>query len=153
MQRSLALAPPASPTLSVLSSGSPAVRRTERQRSLAFTPTHCVRCCPFFLAVRLRLTGKKGNVRWRSLLRLRLRLETYPSELESGGRSHATFAYAHSNSLRSLLSVLPCESPDGSSGKKATFTSFTPPASPTLSVLSSRLLCPHLNGHSLNSAT
>ena len=30
--------------LSVLSSGSPVVRRTERQRSLALTPTHCVRC-------------------------------------------------------------------------------------------------------------
>ena len=44
----------------------------------------------------------------------------------------ATFAGAHSNSLRSLLSVLPCESPDGSSGKKATFAALTPPASPTL---------------------
>ena len=85
----------------------------------------------------------------------------YPSELESCGRSHArvpqlqlarnsplrsverltcgspdrkaTFADAHSNSLRSLLSVLPCESPDGSSGKKATFAALTPPPAATLS--------------------
>ena len=44
--------------LSVLSSGSPSVCRTERQRSLALTPTHCVRCCPFFLRIALRLFGK-----------------------------------------------------------------------------------------------
>ena len=58
------------------------------RRSLFFatfavlTPTHCVRCCPFCHANRLQLFGQKGNVRC-----------------------------AHSNSLCSLLSVLPSKSP------------------------------------------
>ena len=38
LQRSLALTPPPTATLSVLSSGAPAVCRTERQHSLALTP-------------------------------------------------------------------------------------------------------------------
>ena len=65
---------------SVFPCDSPAVRRTERQRSL------------------------------HSLLRLRLRLETYPSELVSCGRSHATFA-ALTPTPAATLSSLPCESP------------------------------------------
>lgn len=41
--------------LSVLPSGSTAALRTERQRSLSLTPTHCICCCPFCHANRLRL--------------------------------------------------------------------------------------------------
>ena len=54
----------------------------------------------------------------------------YPSELVSCGRSHATFAYAHSNSLRSLLEDLSqrtrelwkvsCESSPASAGVELT---------------------------------
>ena len=59
--------------LSVLSSDSPAVRRTERQQSLTLTPTHCVRCCPFCHANRLTALRAKRQRSLRSLLRLRLR--------------------------------------------------------------------------------
>ena len=100
LQRSLALTPPASPTVGDLSQracelrkvpfesspalagmeftvsslpfGSPEALREKRQRSLRSLLRLRLRC-PFFLANRRRLFGKKGNVRWRSLLRLRLR--------------------------------------------------------------------------------
>ena len=97
----------------------------------------------FCHANRLRLFGQKGDVRWCSLQLTSFvawRAADFPrlqpawnSPLRSVERltcgspdRKATFAYAHSNSLRSLLSVLPCESPDGSSGKKATFAALTP---------------------------
>ena len=66
------------------------------QRSLALTPTHCVRCCPFFRRIALRLFGKKGNVR----------LELTPPPT-------------------AMLSSLPCESPCGSSDRKAFVPSFS----------------------------
>ena len=91
---------------SVSPCGSPAVCRAERQRSL------------------------------RSLLRLRLRLEAYPSELVSCGRSHARVPRLQLvwNSTIRFSMRLTCGLPD----RKATLTAFVPAPAATVGDLSQR---------------
>ena len=100
-----------------------AALRTERQRSLGLTPTHCVRCCPFCLANRLAAlrTERQRSLTLTPAAPPTLSVLSSESPCGSSDRK-ATFAGAHSNSLRSLLSVLSGESPCGSSDRKATFT-------------------------------
>ena len=91
---------------SVSPSGAPAVCRAERQHSL------------------------------RSFLRLRLRLEAYPSELVSCGRSHARVPQLQLvwNSPLRFSERRTCGLP----GRKATLTAFVPAPAATLGGLSQR---------------
>ena len=84
-------------------------------------------------AAHLRFAGQKGNVRCAHSSACGYAVLSVERLTCGSPDRKATFAYAHSNSLRSLLSVLPCESPDGSSGKKATFAALTPSPAATLS--------------------
>ena len=104
----MALTPPPTATLSVLSSGAPAVCRTERQRSLR---AHSSACGYAVRSVKRRTCGLPDR--------------------------KATFAGAHSNSLRSLLSVFSANRLAALRKKRQRSLVLTPPPAATLSVLSS----------------
>ena len=67
----------------------------------ALTPTHCVRCCPFFRADRRWLSGKKGNAP--SVLRLvSLPAVAFSMQIASLSGKIRNARCAHSNSLQRL---------------------------------------------------
>ena len=147
LQRSLGLTPAASPTLSVLSSESPC-GSSDRKATFADAHSNSLRslleALPKSTIWRAGLMRKFPSFSWDGTYRSVLSCE---SPCGSSDRK-ATFAGAHSNSLRSLLEALPkstiwraglmrkfpsfswdgtyrsvlsCESPCGSSDRKATF--------------------------------
>ena len=105
-----------------------ATLREKRQRTFG-APTRFTPCCLFFRADRRWLSGKKGNAP--SVLRLiSLPAVAFSMQIASLSGKIRNVRCAHSNSLRSLLSVFPCGSPMALREKRQrTFgapTRFTP---------------------------